>query len=198
MKIRLFALSVIILWCSTICYGAERRKSHDSIPSPSGTLAYAVDAEKRLTSLELTDEMVKRGEELKQAKYSTGPKHQEIASCIEALSNSDIRWDGTFFGLSPVLEGEVAKRLPSFDSQATPALITALDDPEKFVAAHVLLTLIHYKRFSTSASQWNGLAVKLHADGSIVIDPGQIPTIKAMWEKEVFRASDGDEDRSQK
>jgi hypothetical protein len=44
-----------------------------------------------------------------------------------------------------------------------------------------LLTLIHKKEFSVSASQWNGLTVELHADGSVVIDPAQIPAIKAMW-----------------
>jgi hypothetical protein len=125
------------------------------------------------------------------------PDQQKIDACIENLSNSDIRWDGTFSGLFPVVEGEVAKQLFSFGSYPTPALIAALDDPEKFVAAHVLLTLIHYKQFSTSASQWNGLTVELHANGDVVIDPGQIPTIKAMWEKEMFKASDSDESRSQ-
>lgn len=66
--------------------------------------------------------------------------------------------------------------------EATPALLAALHDPDRFVVAHVLLT----RRSGTEGSafpEWNGLAVELHPDGTVVIDPAQRFALARRWER---------------
>ena len=115
-----------------------------------------------------------------------GPQaeHADPAALVNQLRNSDIRWDGTFFGLHPFVERQTAKQLLGLGRQASPVLRKALSDPEKFVAAHVLLTQIEKKEYEVSASHWNNLQVGLNADGTVDLHPEQIDKIKAMWKKE--------------
>jgi hypothetical protein len=58
------------------------------------------------------------------------------------IANSDITWDGSYIGLTPRIEGEASKNVLALGAPATAALVAALDDPERFAAAHVLLTQI--------------------------------------------------------
>lgn len=105
-----------------------------------------------------------------------------VALAVE-LRNSDIEWDGTFVGLWPHVKGEAAKRLLALGERASPALRAALDDPEKFATAHVLLTHLEMNKYEVSVSHWNGLKVDIHADGTVDLYPEQMPEIKAMWVK---------------
>lgn len=101
---------------------------------------------------------------------------------IRKLSNKDVRWDGNIFGLSPTLTGEAAKMPFDRIDETTPALLAILHDPDRFVVAHVLLT----RRPGMEASafpEWNGLAVELHADGKVVIDPAQRFALARRWER---------------
>jgi hypothetical protein len=97
------------------------------------------------------------------------------------LSNDDVRWAGTLFGLSPRLTGEAAALLEMGEG-ALPALIEALSDPRRYVGAHVALTGlsgVEHESFPT----WNGLAVVLAADGSLSIDPAQRPVLIERWRR---------------
>ena len=103
---------------------------------------------------------------------------------IEAkeLSNADIKWEGTYAGLSPILIGEKAKQLAEMGGQAIPELISTLSNEDVFVAAHVLLTQlsgIEYQAFPA----WNGLAVDIASDGTVAIDPDQRFDLVRRWEK---------------
>ena len=100
---------------------------------------------------------------------------------VAILTNADIRWDGTDLGLHPFVEGRPANKLLGLGKLASPALRKALSDPNKFVAAHVLLTQIEKKKYQISASRWNNLSVNLHADGTVNYLPEQITKIMAMW-----------------
>jgi hypothetical protein len=63
-------------------------------------------------------------------------------------------------------------------------LLEALDDPNRWVAAHVLLTMRHTEHYAASKSiegRWNGLAVELMADGSSHIDEKQQAAIRTFW-----------------
>lgn len=64
---------------------------------------------------------------------------------------------------------------------ARPHLLEALDDPEKFVVAHVLLTLISGQQFRVSGEEWNHLRVELNHDGTVSIDPRQQHEIVTLW-----------------
>lgn len=112
---------------------------------------------------------------------ATGPDAFGLAA---QLRNSDIEWDGNTVGLWPSVHGDVARQLLDLGSGATQALVGALADPKRFAAAHVLLTRIAKKGHRISASEWNGLRVTLHADGTKDLHPGQIEDIRRMWAKE--------------
>ena len=108
---------------------------------------------------------------------------------VERLRNDEVRWDGTWAGLVPHTEGRNGKSLLELGERAIPALVAALDDPEKFAAAHVLLTLIRKRPYSTSGSHWNRLRVSIRSDGAADLHPEQIPEIKAFWETTLGGAS---------
>src|SRR5688500_6918042 len=79
----------------------------------------------------------------------------EAARLVAQLNNSDITWDGNFFGLAPQISGAVAKRLVEIGPAADEALIGALADPQRFAAAHVMLTTIHTEEVTLSGGEWN-------------------------------------------
>ena len=98
---------------------------------------------------------------------------------VDRLKNSDIRWDGTLIGLFPRITGEEAHELLALGEEAVPPLIDALDDESKFVAAHVLLTLLSDDEYETSP--WNGLEIELGADGEPRVDPARRFELAKRW-----------------
>jgi hypothetical protein len=59
---------------------------------------------------------------------------------IRQLSNAHVMWEGNAAELMPHLPGGPADELTAKGAQAVPALIGVLNDPDRSVAAHVLLT----------------------------------------------------------
>ena len=101
----------------------------------------------------------------------------EVARLVDQLSGADIRWNGTFYGLMPTIVSDAARQLLA--SGAIPQLIGALEDESRFVAAHVLLTMLSGVEYPTTP--WNGLEVKLSADGEVRIDPDQRFKLARYW-----------------
>ena len=60
-------------------------------------------------------------------------------------------------------------------------LLKALDDPERFVAAHVLLGRLNRTKVRTSGAEYDGLRVVLYFDGKTVIDAEQRTGLKKRW-----------------
>jgi len=112
---------------------------------------------------------------------SRGP--DPAAAAVAKIRNSDISWDGTFVGLVPRITGAGSAEVLKLRDSAIPALVGALDDADRFAAAHVLLTQIQMAGVDRplSASQWNGLRVELSADGSVRVYPEQREELKAFW-----------------
>jgi hypothetical protein len=98
---------------------------------------------------------------------------------VEDLDNSDVSWDGNFLGLQPRL----SDRAKSFGRTLSPdekvALIAALDDENRYVIAHVLLS--RGTDFQSDASQWNGLHVELKAGNSVSYPEGQMERLQRFW-----------------
>ena len=93
-------------------------------------------------------------------------------------TNDAVHWEGTRFGLLPRLADAATGSgpLPTAD------LLAALGDADRYVAAHVLLTLqtgMHYAAFPN----WNGLWVEILPDGRAQIDPGQRDLLARRWER---------------
>lgn len=107
------------------------------------------------------------------------PGSANIARMIDHLSNADIRWDGTFVGLVPTIVSDSARQLPAIGNDAVPQLVSALEDESKFVAAHVLLTLLSAVEYHTMP--WNGLKVNLSPDGQARFDVGQRFELARRW-----------------
>src|SRR6266566_1137917 len=62
---------------------------------------------------------------------------------VRLLRNTDVRWDGNVFGLMPRAEGTPADELLKGNcTNAIPLLVAALSEKEKYIAAHVLLTVL--------------------------------------------------------
>jgi hypothetical protein len=95
------------------------------------------------------------------------------------LSNTDVTWDATYDGLAPRLSERAAAQLRA-DEATIAALLALLDDPERFVAAHVALTRVAAFEYS-AFPDWNGLRVELGPDGLATVDPGQRPALAARW-----------------
>ncbi|GAA1857149.1 hypothetical protein [Myceligenerans crystallogenes] len=94
----------------------------------------------------------------------------------ELPTDQAVTWSAHAFGLTPAL--------PAVDDTLRQAdvgsLLGLLDDPDRFVTGHVLLTWasgVRHEAFPT----WNGLAVDIRADGSVDIDPAQREDLRRRW-----------------
>ncbi|MGV8966276.1 MAG: hypothetical protein ACOH2F_08350 [Cellulomonas sp.] len=104
------------------------------------------------------------------------------ATVARLLATGDVRWDGSDLGLLPHLPAEDERLVLTLDEDDIPALVDALDRPQTFVKAHVLLTRLTEVERETFPT-WNGLAVDIAADGSILVDPSQRPAIVERWQR---------------
>lgn len=102
-----------------------------------------------------------------------------MAQEVEIPTNDSVAWDGTRIGLIARL-AEEAERLTEGGEASMDMLFDALDDPERFVTAHVLLTRITGITFE-AFPDWNGLSVELTADGQVRIDPDQRHNLARRW-----------------
>jgi hypothetical protein len=105
------------------------------------------------------------------------------------LRNDDVTWDGNYFGLSPFVTGDTAVSLLRYGRRATPALLDAIEQPDKFATAHVLLTEIWQNQYPLSAAEWNHLRVTLHSNGTLDFHPEQIPAIRTYWLTTISQSS---------
>ena len=108
---------------------------------------------------------------------ASGPAN--IARMIDDLNNAAISWDATFAGLVPTVVGDSARRLLACGDAAIPLLVDALEDESKFIAAHVLLTVLSGVEYYTTP--WNGLEVDLSADGQARFDSRQRLELARLW-----------------
>jgi len=105
-----------------------------------------------------------------------------MAERCAGISNNGIQWDGTDAGVWPWVVGESERWLLEAKCDPTTLLFQALEDPDRWVAAHVLLTRRSFgKPFVANSGSYNGLRVTLLADGSVQIDPEQRARIRKQW-----------------
>ena len=104
-----------------------------------------------------------------------------ISDLIAASGNHDIRWDGAPVGLLPELRGASWLVEKHCARDVSGQLLKALDDPERFVAAHVLLGKLNRTRVRTNGAEYDGLRVVLYFDGKTVIDADQRVGLKKLW-----------------
>lgn len=113
------------------------------------------------------------------AEHHEPPDPDSLARASRGLTNADIRWDGTTFGLVPTVVGASARRLLAAGEASVPPLVHAVEDEARFVAAHVVLTLV--SGVDHQAIPWNGLEVGLEADGRVEVDAAQRFELARRW-----------------
>lgn len=118
----------------------------------------------------------------------TRPTEAEVL--VSRLTNADIIWDGSYVGLTARSEKESTRKLIALGGQGQSYLVQALDDPNKFVTAHFILTNIYRYELPVSASNWNGLRIELWGDGKTEIDPQQRLELKRYWRKRLHYSLD--------
>jgi hypothetical protein len=103
------------------------------------------------------------------------------ASLTVRISNDDLHWDGTAFGLQPRISNPATAQLVTDDAVPDAALRALLRDPRRFAIAHVLLTMRHRDLGAFDANQWNGLHVALEASGAARYSPGDMAALERSW-----------------
>ena len=115
--------------------------------------------------------------------HDVASRHIQLS--VQRLSNDDIEWNGNIFGLSAEIRGNADTELLNADRSADAVLLDALADPEKYAAAHVLLTMIHAEPYKVSGGEWNGLKVDLLANGQTILFPVQRFELQRSWRQKL-------------
>jgi hypothetical protein len=121
---------------------------------------------------------------------------QDSARQVGGIRNGDIVWEGNFIGIMPREIGGVSKEVLGGKEIDLDGLVKALEDKDRFVAAHVLLTERtghsigkRRGRVDPITGKWigpydldfNGLRVDIYADGRVVIPEGQRKELVLKW-----------------
>lgn len=109
----------------------------------------------------------------------------ELRQRCVGISNGGIRWDGNDIGVWPWIEGANEQWVLNTPLDPKPLLLDALEDPKRWVAAHVLLTkrwsLETGQSYKCGAEAYNDLRVSLFADGSVTIEASEQAKIRKKW-----------------
>jgi hypothetical protein len=106
------------------------------------------------------------------------------------IRNSDVTWDGTPLGLQPRIANSKTADLVHAPASLDRQLVELLRDPDRFVVAHVLLTMRRDALKSFDANQWNGLRVGLTASGAAQYDPADMAVLYQRWSSLLSSAKD--------
>lgn len=104
-----------------------------------------------------------------------------MSEVADIPSNNVVSWNGTRFGLTPLLSVQ-AEHILKKGQTMVPVLLNALSDPERFITAHVLLTKITGVQYDSQDS-WNGLQIDIEADGNTRFNPDQRQELARRWKQ---------------
>jgi hypothetical protein len=110
---------------------------------------------------------------------------------LRALFNKDVEVHGGYLGLQVDLKSRAAEYLKRVGPSANKALERAIADPERFAAAHVLLSEINdnQSNFSGSASHHNNMKITLYADErGVDFHAEQIPKLQEFWRNRLYES----------
>jgi hypothetical protein len=117
-----------------------------------------------------------------------------VQLAVWALSNKDVEVSGGYGGLAVEIHSPSAEQLKNIGESANWALERALADPERFAAAHVLLTEINQVPKGGSASHWNGMKISLWAYRPTDFHAEQIPKLQEYWRNRLGKHQPGEEE----
>jgi hypothetical protein len=111
----------------------------------------------------------------------SNPVSENTTQLILNMRNEDVIWDGNFAGLTPKTLNGATLALRDSKEPIEPLLLEALLDEDRYVAAHVLLTLRTGGTYSISAESWNGLQVQLTAGEGTTYEGNDLDALYQRW-----------------
>lgn len=106
---------------------------------------------------------------------------RESIKLIGEIKNSDVIWHGTTFGWMPSAIGTTSEVARHFQAESVPQLIDALKDPDRFVAAHIILSDCAVSEYERDDFWINGLAINSGPDGLPAFQPEQGIALHGKW-----------------
>jgi hypothetical protein len=99
---------------------------------------------------------------------------------LRSLTNKDVEVMCTDWGYVVNIDSTAANRLVRSGRSSNWILERALADPEKFAAAHALLTAINQPRITLRRGFYNEMQIS-YDEGRYVFDEEQIPKLQEYW-----------------
>lgn len=116
---------------------------------------------------------------------SKSPTTSDQVAWVLDFANEDVQWTRDAAGIHPILNGQLDNFISSLSSNQRMAsihsLLPFLDDPRRFVLAHVLLTYFYGENIPLNDTSWNGL--NFDVDSNLGPHPaaGSMKKLKALW-----------------
>ena len=118
---------------------------------------------------------------------------ESLKLLYESLDNDNIIWDHNYAGMMPIsILGNYKKWEKDSKLYSNELLLKALFDKNKWIAAHVMLTikLMEKESIPLDGSHWNGLKVRLLGGGAVIIDKDQRVKIQKYWVEKLKKGGD--------
>lgn len=110
-------------------------------------------------------------------------------SPVRRLHNEDIRWFGGPLGLQPSFSKHAERIRVKEVAIDVRELVPLLDDPDRFVVAHVLLVELVGVSGTISSGKWHSLHVSLAGldapPPAVTYDLKDMPILKKYWQKQL-------------
>jgi hypothetical protein len=102
---------------------------------------------------------------------------------VAAIHNHDLEWaTNGIIGMMPERIGGATRLVINYcGPEVSDQLMSALDDPERFVAAHVILGRKHLKEIKTDFNMYDQLVATFTQQNKITFDPAQRRALKKLW-----------------
>lgn len=94
-------------------------------------------------------------------------------------SNASVEWSGNRFGYQPYYSKIIEDILQNKKASKS-VLFAAMLEEDKFISAHVILTMSDKMEFETFPT-WNKLKIEIEADGRVKIDAEQRFELLEYW-----------------
>jgi hypothetical protein len=109
-----------------------------------------------------------------------GTEKSRVAEEVARIKNADVDFQGEYPGIVEYISGASAEVI-TIGGGAIPFLYEALKDPNRYVAAHVLLTHLVLKTWKLNSKDWNHLVIDSFGPASDQTVKDQRIAIDRFW-----------------
>lgn len=103
---------------------------------------------------------------------TTSPHQAMLEDLVDNLNNDDIQWRRVPYGKQMMVSEDGVKLWELKDPGSIPLLVEALEDEDKYIAAHIVLSLLTTGPVPFTEDMWKGMKLKITESG--MIEEGKI------------------------